>query len=485
MAVKKKAKEIPPIDLSPLNSDQRSAFDELRSFIADKEDDTIYVLKGWAGTGKTYCVSTLVRYVLETMHPKHNWYKIGVTGPTNKSVRVLKRTSGLKNPRILFQTIHKLLGLKEKITDEGKQEFIADWEGFKPQIHSVKLLIIDEVSMLNDDLFQKILPFRDKIKIICMGDPAQIPPVGRPDCIPFREELSDYYRIKTLNLKTVMRQKEGNPIIEASVAIRSNLEFSNLPFVPETNLNEKNEGIEFINLNDPIERKRFTPLVEKYFKSLEFKHNSEFVKIIAWRNKTLETMNNLVRSVIYGEGAKEAKILSGENLIANSPIVQEGVVVVTTNEELKVIECEIKSEDLRVVVSDNPDEEPYEVSIKYYETLVSYFDDQDEVIKLWIEILHEDSEEDFKKLTDAMKKRAILKKGADKTWVAYYNMLRRYADVMFSYGISCHKSQGSTYNTTFVLEDDIDANWNVTEKNRIKYTAYTRASKKVYVLKRF
>ena len=42
MAVKKKTKEIPPIDLNPLNTDQRFAFDELRSFIADKEDDTIY-----------------------------------------------------------------------------------------------------------------------------------------------------------------------------------------------------------------------------------------------------------------------------------------------------------------------------------------------------------------------------------------------------------------------------------------------------------
>ena len=484
MAVKKKAKEIPPIDLSPLNSDQRSAFDELRSFIADKEDDTIYVLKGWAGTGKTYCVSTLVRYVLETMHPKHNWYKIGVTGPTNKSVRVLKRTSGLKNPRILFQTIHKLLGLKERITDDGKQEFVSEGD-FKPQIHSVRLLIIDEVSMLNDDLFQKILPFRDRIKIICMGDPAQIPPVGRPDCIPFREELADFYRIKTLSLKTIMRQKEGNAIIESSVAIRSDLEAESNPIPPVTKVNKAGEGIEFLNLNLPEIRKGFSEILATYYRTEAFKKDSEYVKIIAWRNKTVETMNSLIRGVIFGEDAKGSKILIGEKLIANNPIIQEGVVVLTTNEEFTVETFQIKKEDLRFVVSDNPDEEPYEIKIKYYEALVAYLDDKDEVVKTWIEILHEDSEMEFNKLLMIMKRIAILKKGADKSWVVYYNLLRRYADVGYGYATTGHKSQGSTYNTTFVLEDDIDANWNIVERNRIKYTAYTRPSKKLYVLKRF
>jgi len=57
--------------------------------------------------------------------------------------------------------------------------------------------------------------------------------------------------------------------------------------------------------------------------------------------------------------------------------------------------------------------------------------------------------------------------------------------VSYSYSITAHKSQGSTYNTTFVLEDDINVNIDVVERNRIKYTAYTRASNKLYVLKRF
>ena len=482
MAKVKKRKPI--IDLESLNSDQKTAFEDLRDFICDKGDDSVYVLKGWAGTGKTYCVSVLVRYVLEVIHPTHNWYRIAVTGPTNKSVRVIKKTSGLKNPRVSFQTIHKMLGLTERITKEGVQEFVNQGD-FQPKIKTVKLLIIDEVSMLNDDLFQEVLKYRDRIKIICMGDPAQIPPVGRPDCIPFREELAAGYRIKTLSLKQIMRQKKDNAIIESSVAIRSELGRAKNPVEPVTKLNEKGEGIEFLNLNIPEIRKGFSEILRRYFVTDEFKKDSEYAKIIAWRNKTVATMNDVIRKVIYGDEALGSKILVGEKLIANNPIIQGESIVLNTNDEFSVDSFTIDSDDLRYKTSDHPDAEPFPITLKYYETVVSYLDDEDETVRVNIQILHEDSEEDFKKLANLLKLRAIEKKGKDKSWLVYYNFLRKYADVNFAYAISCHKSQGSTYNTTFVLEDDIDMNWEIVERNRIKYTAYTRSSRKLYVLKRF
>ncbi len=472
------------VDLTTLNSDQRDAFDELRSFIVDKADDSVYVLKGWAGTGKTYCVSTLVRYVLDEIHPTHNWYKIAVTGPTNKSVRVIKKTTGLINPRITFQTIHKLLGLTERITNDGKQEFVNQG-GFVPSIKSVKLLIIDEVSMLNDDLFHEILKYRDKIKIICMGDPAQIPPVGRPDCIPFREELAEAYRIKTLQLKTIMRQKNGNAIIDSSVIIRTNLEEPKSKLEPITRLNENGEGIEFLNLNMSEVRRSFSETLAKYFKTDHFKSDSEYAKIVAWRNKTVSTMNSLIRRVIYGDESEFSKILVGEKLIANNPIIQNDTIILNTNDEFTVESFKIDEMEHRVIISDHPDADPLVVKFKFYDTEVSYIDDNDELVKVWIEILHEDSEAEFQKVANILKLRAIENKGRNKSWIAYYNFLRNYADVSYAYAITAHKSQGSTYNTTFVLEDDIDMNLDVVERNRIKYTAYTRPSKKLYVLKRF
>jgi exodeoxyribonuclease-5 len=479
-----KKKHIPKVDTSSLNRDQKKSFDSLVDFISDPNDDSIYVLKGWAGTGKTYTISLLVRYVLEVIQPTRLWYKIGVTGPTNKSVRVIKKATGIINSRVQFQTVHKMLGLAEKITQDGKQIFVNEGD-FRPQIKTLKLLIVDEVSMLNDDLFHELIKYRENLKIIFMGDPAQIPPVGRPDCIPFREDILDNYRIKTLNLNQIMRQKEGNPIIESSVKIRSNIGNPSTGILTESNITTEGEGIEFINLNSPESRSSFRSILERYYKTDRFKKDSEYCKIIAWRNKTVSAMNDLVRKVIYGEESLVSKILLGEKLIANSPIVNRDNIIFNTNDEFTVESFDVEQENLRYKISDHPDDEPYSITLKYYDTEVSYLDENEEIRKKRIPILHEDSEMEFKKLVNILKLRAINKKGKDKSWIVYYNFIRKYSDVGYSYSLTCHKSQGSTYDTVFLMEDDIDMNFDIIERNRIKYTSYTRSSRKLYVLKRF
>ena len=463
------------IDISGLTPDQKKVFEELRDYVSNRYDDSVYVIKGWAGTGKTYSVSVFIRYMLNVMYPDRKWFKVAMTGPTNKSVRVIKKATGLKNKRVTYQTIHKLLGLKERITIEGKQEFVNSGN-LSPPINSVKVLVIDEVSMLNDDLFNMILKYRDKLKIICMGDPAQIPPVGKPDCIPFRDELADVYKIKTLPLRTIMRQKEGNPIIESSVRIRKNLGSERIPLELETSLVEGKEGIEFLNLNLLDTRKRFADILEKYLHSKEFKEDPEFIKIIAWRNKTVAHMNDLSRRIIFGDESQEGKILPGEKLIANNPIIQGETIIFNTNDEFKVKDYTVSTDKF---VTDG-----IECKIKIYETTVISLDEDDNEYEVDIEILHEEDEFEFKRIANILKERAIEQRGKNKSWLKYYNFLRRYADVGYGYAITAHKSQGSTYSFAFVLEDDIDMNSNVVERNRIKYTAYTRASKKLYVLKR-
>ena len=484
MSKVKKKEIVPKVDISTLNEDQKSAFNSLVDFIKDLNDDSIYVLKGWAGTGKTYTISLLVRYVLEVIQPTRLWYKVGVTGPTNKSVRVIRKATGISSSRVQFQTVHKILGLSEKITSDGQQIFVNSGD-YKPQIRMLKLLIVDEVSMLNDDLFEELLKYRDKTKIIFMGDPAQIPPVGRPDCIPFRDELLAGYRIKTLDLKQIMRQKEGNPIIESSVKIRKNITSSNSGISTSNKLNQIGEGIEFVNLNSTESRSSFRAILEKYYKTDKFNSDSEYCKMIGWRNKTVSSMNDLVRKVIYGEEALSSKILIGEKLIANSPIMEKDTILFNTNDEFSVGSFETDSVDLRFKISDHPDDDPYPITLKYYDTKVSYLDEEDEICHKIIQILHEDSENDFKKLANILRVRAINKKGKDKSWLVYYNFLRRYADVIYAYSITAHKAQGSTYDTVFLLEDDIDMNYNIIERNRIKYTSYTRSSRKLYVIKRY
>jgi len=471
-----KTKTKAKINLDILNPDQRAAFGKLVEYIRTG-DDHIHVLKGWAGTGKTFCVSLLVNYLLKELYSNKRHFRIAVTGPTNKSVRVLKKSSGLNHNRVEFKTIHKLLGLKERITDDGQQIFVNDnWKN-DSDLDKISVLIIDEVSMLNDELFEKIIQYRRNLKIICMGDPAQIPPVGRPDCIPFREELLDEYRIKTIQLKTIMRQKEGNPIIDASVKIRENLGFKSPIVPPVTKLNEDGQGIEFLNLNDESVRRGFSSILEKYFKSRIFEVDSEYVKIISWRNSTVTTMNEVVRKVIYGDKSKEFRILPGEKLIVNKPILEGEVIRFNTNDELTVDNYTIMSETHKDGLGSSV--------LKYYATNVKWVDENGEVCRDKIAILHEESKSEFARIALGFKNRALDMGGKNKSWVDYYNFLRKYADVSFAYSITAHKAQGSTYDTVFLMEDDIDVNWKTVEKNRIKYTAYTRASRKIYIARAF
>jgi exodeoxyribonuclease-5 len=232
-----------------------------------------------------------------------------------------------------------------------------------------------------------------------------------------------------------------------------------------------------MNLNSFDSRKVFNTNLEKYFKSKEFEQNPEYTKIIAWRNKTVSTMNLLVRRTIYGEESLENKILVGEKLIANNPIIENENIIFNTNDEFTVESFEVKEHRFKI--------DDIESRLKYYETRVSYLSDDDKNISVYIDILHEDSESNFNVIAGKLKKIAIEKKGKDRTWIKYYSFLRKYADVSYAYAITAHKSQGSTYEYTFVLDDDIDMNTNIVERNRIKYTAYTRSSKKLYILKRF
>jgi hypothetical protein len=471
-----------------LNEGQKSAFLSLYEYLEDRSDRSVHVLKGWAGTGKTYVISKLIQQVLKekTSGKKTRGFfgfNIAVTGPTNKSVRVIRQSTGISSKSVSYLTIHKLLGLKEHITEDGKQVFTAD-NYTVSDIETVDILFIDEVSMLNDELFEEVIKHRGRTKIICMGDPCQIPPVGRPDCIPFIDDLHDRYGIKTIELSEVMRQKGDNPIISTSITIRNNISSGVLPIDQVTGLNERGEGIEYLNLELPEHRKKFSDMLSEILRSEEYRQDPELVKILAWRNKTVDTMNKLARKKLYGQEAEESKILIGERMMANSPVFIKDTLILSTNEEFEVEGFDVMSDSFRIQVSDAPSD-PLPVALRYYKCNIKYLDHNGEPVRTRIHILHEESEEEYKKVLNLLKIRAINKKGKEKTWMKYYNFMRRYADVSFSYATTVHKAQGSTYHTVFVLEDDIDKNWDIIERNRIKYTAFTRASKNLIILKRF
>lgn len=466
-------------DISDLNEGQKEAYDLLCNFINDKTGDEMFVLSGFAGTGKTYLVNKVIRYIRNT-HPN---YKIALTAPTNKAVKVLRRAAmrdknHVRDSKVEFQTIHRLLGLTEEITKSGEQIFTRK-DYSKNSVKYYKVLVVDEVSMLDDSLFNELELYSDNVKIIFMGDPAQIPPVGRPDCIPFRDDVSDKYKFIKYQLSKIERQGLDNPIVSLGFEIRSNLEaYDPIGNFRKTSFVEGSDhlGIDLINTSLASERDRGMQLLHDMFCSDEFKRDADYAKVLAWRNKTIDKMNEILRTMIYGQD--KHKIMVGEKLVANKPIMDEltNSILFNTNDEF-----EVKS----FTIDQMPCATSHEaITVKFYNTLVQYETPDDEIDEIEIPILHESSISAFNKAANFLKEIAISTKGKDRSWLKYYSFLRQFADVNYNYAITCHKAQGSTYKNVFVIEDDMDENRNIVERNRIKYTAVTRPSDKLFLMKR-
>ena len=469
-----------------LNDGQTAAFIEIIRFFEDRVEDAL-VLQGYAGTGKTFLVNKIIEYIT-TRFPNR---RLAITAPTNKAVRVLTH-SGIFNPssdtdpifddlfdgkdRIVYQTIHSLLGLREQIDAQGNQTFAAD-KKTKSNIKNFKYLIVDEVSMLDDVLCTAIMKHKDTVNIIFMGDPAQIPPINKSNSIPFRVD-SDYVFNKVM-LKQIMRQKEGNPIVETSFILRENLTKAQPIRNLKTELDDSGNGV--ICIDGETEREKVREILQKYFPTDEFKANANYAKVLAWRNKTVNYMNDLIRKMLYGEDVE--RYVVGEKLIANKPIFQPGRnkwgrcwdVQFTTSEEFEVYEVNIISKSFR--------EEAYAMDAQIYQCKVKGITIDGTPYKDTINIMHEDSTSEWKELVDYSKKHAHRLRKPE-LWVVYFNIMKWSADVGYNYAITCHKSQGSTYQNVLLIEEDVDYNRNIVERNRIKYTAYTRPTDKLYVLRK-
>jgi ATP-dependent exoDNAse (exonuclease V) alpha subunit len=470
-----------------LNEGQTEAFADILDFFGDPTEEA-FVLKGYAGTGKTFLVKRILEYITGRFPNR----KIAITAPTNKAVRVLqanapfssKATEGLvfdnlfdAESKLTYQTIHKLLGLKEQITSNGQQLFKPDGRN-KSDLTKMKYLIVDEVSMLDDELCEEILKYSDQVKILFMGDPAQIPPVNKADCIPFRDNHQHVFR--RAELTEIMRQKGDHPVVDASFLIRNNL--SAVHPIPKlkTNLNAEGHGI--VYFHSETQRAEVRPMLKEYFDTDEFREDANYAKVIAWRNKTVHKMNTVIRELLYGADAD--RFVVGEKLIASSPIFEKSrdkwgdkwAVAFNTSEEMEVVEIKETTKPFR--------EGDYRLTADIWQLKVKLYDPIDKKNKFaFVNVIRPESAIAWKDLIKEAKDIAV-RRGGRQLWIPYYNMMKWSADVVYNYAITCHKAQGSTYSNVLLIEEDMEANRKVLERNRIKYTAYSRPTDKLFILRK-
>jgi len=474
-----------------LNEGQGSVFEGALDYFSDSDIDAL-IIKGYAGTGKTFLVRKLIEYILQTDEQS----KIAILAPTNKAVKVLYKGSannktGQKvymfddvfdsDSRIVYSTVHKMLALREVIKDNGEQVFEADTWG-AADISEYTHFFIDEGFMVSDKLCAELISNTPGAKIIFLGDPAQVPPIGKAESVLLEQQSA--FKFKQLELTEIMRQKGDNAIIKNSFLIRENLLVHNPIPNLYTELNANGEGV--IHVDAITERNEIYKIIERYVKDLAFKEDPDFFKILTWKRETSDYINGIAREIMYGKDTP--RFVVGERLLTTKPVLEKFQkkygkksyinwrVTMSNSEELTVEQIALG--EIRVT-------EDFPVQIyKCYDLTVSYLDPFDnQIIRKVIKVLHEDSRPECYAKMDEMHKLALqgIHKG---NWVKYYNFLKYFAYVDYNYALTVHRAQGSTYENVLVLEEDIDKNFKIKERNRIKYTAYTRASKRLYVLKR-
>ena len=473
-----------------LNSGQTEAFIQIVDYLRNPQCDGA-VLKGYAGSGKTFLIKKVIEYI-RTAYPAR---KIAVTAPTNKAVHVLSRNNSFahksaifedfKEPesKIVYSTIHKLLGLKENISDSGVQSFVAEKKK-DSDLTKYSYLIVDEVSMLNDEILMDLMEYKNDIRFIFMGDPCQIPPVNKEHCLPFMDDCP--FDFLKLELTEIMRQKGDNPIIDYSMTIRNNLIKPHPISQLKTIVTSDGKGDGVIYINGKTQRSRVRQLIEIYYKDANYIDNADFIKVIAWRNKTVAYLNNVIKEVIYGDQKRRFNI--GDKLVANKPLFNREkwkgkmmfggwnyTIKSNTSDEFVVEKIDIItmtfSEQHRSSPRVNFDGKFYKLSCKRTAG--------NQIITLYV--IHEDSEKEYQETLRDLKTAAIDSRQQD-TWIMYYNAMKWSDNITHNYAITAHKSQGSTYDNVILIEEDLNHNERIVERNRIKYTAYTRASKRLYIL---
>jgi len=460
--------KLPTGKIITFNPEQFDGINKIKHWL--KNGETFFTLAGYAGTGKT----TIIKKILDTHR-----FGVVVSAPTHKAKKVIINTTGKDG-----KTLHSLLGLRP---DVDLDNFNPNDPKFNPiatpKITDYNFVIIDEASMINQELYDLILEMTkgSSTKTLFMGDPAQIPPVGEKASVVFQQDQTKLFH----QLTKIERQNDTNPLAFVYTDLRNNLHKLDGGFKRRTNMNELGEGVKFT-----LDKREFRREILDKYSSDDFKKDTDFAKVIAWKNDTVMMSNAVIRKELLGEGT---------DIVEVNDILMGYRSVSSENQRLNIIE---NSADYRVVRKSGLEENQYGIQgyqVQLREDVArGQFKHQDVFI---INVNNHDNFHLYAEMHDFFRD---MGKSNKRNWKKYYefrrcNLLMRTVenykngllrgggdvivkDLDYGYAITGHKSQGSTYSHVFVMENDINDNWVLKERNQIKYVALTRPSMTATVL---
>lgn len=438
----------------------------LEVFINDIDPHSVFVLKGYAGTGKTSFISTMVK-VLPLIRKK-----AVLLAPTGRAAKVLAGYAGQQ-----AWTIHKRIYFQRMSRDGGISLVL------QKNLYKNALFIVDEASMIagsyqeNDHVFSsrnllddlmEYVAEESSCKLLLIGDTAQLPPVGMPVSPALDlEYLKSRYNLKIFNceLKEVMRQSLESGILFNATRMREIIAAGEVTF-PLFNLDNRKDIVR-------ITGEELEDLLQTALSSSE---PAETV-VVCRSNKRANMFNREIRNrILFLENEISSgdclmvvrnnyfwlEPQSGPGFIANGDIIE--VLRIQNTEEL----YGFRFADATIRLVDYPSEPTLDV-------------------KILLDVLMADTpalpEEAQKKLfssvldeyNDIPQRNLRFEKVRTNP---YYNALQ----VKFAYALTCHKTQGGQWQHVFIDQGYLKDEMIDYEYLRWLYTALTRATRKVYLL---
>jgi exodeoxyribonuclease-5 len=449
-------------DYEPTDS-QRDLISKLSLFITDSSPKNIFLLKGYAGTGKTSIISSLVK----TFDEFRTQYML--LAPTGRAAKVLSTYT----QRPAF-TIHKKIYI-QKSSREGTGIFVLE-----KNMHSNTYFIIDEASMINnqaqeleifgtgrllDDLVEYVYNGKNN-KLILIGDTAQLPPVGLNISPSLDPEVLRKYDLKVTEscLKDVIRQSMGSGILHNATIIRNLLDNKNIR-LPSVRTKGFHDVI-------PISGQDLLEELERSY----YDNGHDRTIVVTRSNKRANKYNQGIRNQILD---RESEICKGDFVM----IVRNNYFWLDENQPTDFI----ANGDIAEVVSINNIEEQY--GFRFADAMLSFSDygnmkvsckvmldtlmietaalDRDKSTELYHHII-----EDYPEIKSKRKQYETVRDHP------YFNALQ----IKFAYAVTCHKAQGGQWDSVFIDQGYITEDKINVEYLRWLYTAFTRAVKKLYLI---
>ncbi|MNJ85416.1 ATP-dependent RecD-like DNA helicase [compost metagenome] len=446
------------------NEEQDVLIRHLAEFTFEKENPSCFILKGYAGTGKTSILGAYIQ-ALNVMKRR-----TVLMAPTGRAAKVLSLRS-----KMPATTIHKRIYFTGAGPDGSVKLQLV------PNKSKNTIFIIDEASMIGDyslqsdgsvsrnlleDVFQYALS-GENCKLILLGDEGQLPPVGADESPALSTAYLDQHfplvHFTVYGLTSVVRQREDSGILENATRIR---QAQVQETIPQLDLHSFSD-VKAIPGDELIEK------IESSYSNC----GADEVMIVTRSNKRANLYNQHIRNRIL---MMEEELCGGDLLmvVKNNyfwldPLSSAGFIA--NGELLKVhrirkIETvyDVRFAHLEVSLIDYPDLDRFE-AIAFMDTLSI---EQPNLDRNFLKLLFFEIEKDFMHERNKQKRYQEIMKSP------YFNALQ----IKFAYAVTCHKSQGGQWATVFVDHGYLEPEQLDFSFLRWLYTAVTRASEQLYTV---